>query len=94
MAKTLNGYAIDHFVLSQIQQCYTELDKFWIEEIRREVKALEMRRLEPTDTDFEGWKGFHASLEQTIESWWMVWSLVLIYCSPIKIRCTDRATKR
>ncbi|KAH9992234.1 hypothetical protein BJV74DRAFT_835049 [Russula compacta] len=56
------------FVLSQIQHCYMELDKFWIEEIRRAVKALKMRRVDPMD--FERWKGFHASLERTIESWW------------------------
>ena len=66
------------FVLSQIQQCYTELDKFWIEEIRRAVKALKMHRIDPTD--FERWKLFRASLERTIESWWKVWSLVpLLY---------------
>ena len=47
-----------------------ELDKFWIEEIRRAVKALMMRRVDPTG--FERWKGFQASLERTIESWWKV----------------------
>ena len=54
-----------------------ELDKFWTGEICRAVKALKMRRVDPTD--FERWEGFHASLKQTIESW-KVWSLVsLLY---------------
>ena len=54
-------------VLTEIRQCYMEMDKFWGEEISRVIKALEMRRVDPTD--FKRWKDFHANLEQTIESW-------------------------
>ena len=54
-------------VLREIRRCYEDLDKFWTEEIRRAVKALEMRYVDPGDV--ERWRGFRASLEQTIESW-------------------------
>ncbi|KAI9434744.1 hypothetical protein F5148DRAFT_1006085 [Russula earlei] len=56
-----------HFVLGEIRRCYMELDKFWTEEIRSAIKALETRRVDPNDV--ERWRGFKASLEQTIESW-------------------------
>jgi len=56
-----------HFVLGEIKRCYMELDKFWTEEIRRAVKALETRRVDPDDV--ERWRGFKTSLEETIESW-------------------------
>jgi len=52
-------------VLAQIRRYYEELDKFWTDEIRRAVKALEMRRIDLKD--FERWKNFHASIKQTIE---------------------------
>ncbi|KAF8486068.1 hypothetical protein DFH94DRAFT_166762 [Russula ochroleuca] len=54
-------------VLTEIRQCYMELDKFWTEEISRAIEALKMRRVDPTD--FERWKSFHVNLKQTIESW-------------------------
>ena len=54
-------------VLREIRRCYEDLDKFWTEEIRRAVKALEIRYVDPVDV--ERWRGFKASLEQTIESW-------------------------
>ena len=52
-------------MLAQIRRYYEELDKFWTDEIRRAVKALEMRRIDLKD--FERWKNFHASIKQTIE---------------------------
>ena len=54
-------------VLREIRRCYEDLDKFWIEEIRRAVKALEIRCVDPGDV--ERWRSFKASLEKTIESW-------------------------
>ncbi|KAF8486434.1 hypothetical protein DFH94DRAFT_184029 [Russula ochroleuca] len=54
-------------LLTEIRQCYMELDKFWIEEISRASEALKMRRVDPTD--LERWKNFHANLRKTIESW-------------------------
>ncbi|KAH9961539.1 hypothetical protein BC827DRAFT_1267541 [Russula dissimulans] len=56
-----------HFVLGEIKRCYTELDKFWTEEISRAIKALKTRRVDPDDV--EQWRGFKTSLEQTVESW-------------------------
>ncbi|KAI9457136.1 hypothetical protein F5148DRAFT_1223008 [Russula earlei] len=56
-----------HFVPGEIRRCYMELDKFWTEEIRSAIKALDTRRVDPNDV--ERWRGFKASLEQTIESW-------------------------
>jgi len=53
------------FVLTEVRRCYEELDKFWTDEIRRAVKALEMRRVDLRD--FECWKHFHASIKQAIE---------------------------
>ena len=54
-------------VLTEIKQCYTELYKFWTEEISRAMEAFEKRRV--NRTDFERWRNFHANLKQTIESW-------------------------
>jgi len=54
-------------VLCQIRQCYVEMDKFWREEICRAAKALERRRIDPSNV--ERWKDFHASLKETIDSW-------------------------
>ena len=54
-------------MLTDIRQCYMELDKFWTEEISRVVEALKMRRV--GSTDFERWKNFHANLKQIIGSW-------------------------
>jgi hypothetical protein len=61
-------------VLTEIRQCYMELDKFWTEEISRAIEALKMCRVDPTD--LERWKNFHANLEQTIESWKVPYSLL------------------
>lgn len=55
------------FVLCQVLQCYVEMDKFWREEICHAAKALERRRVDPSDV--ERWKNFHASLKETIDSW-------------------------
>ena len=65
-------------VLDQIRQCYVEMDKFWREEICHAAKALEMRRVDPSDV--ERWKNFHASLKETIASW-KVLPLVLSLCA-------------
>jgi len=54
-----------------------ELDKFWTEEIRRAIKALETRRVDPDDV--ERWRGFKTSLEETIKSW-KVWSHAFVPC--------------
>ncbi|KAN0113637.1 hypothetical protein V8E52_007563 [Russula decolorans] len=54
-------------VLAEIKQCYTELYKFWTEEISRAMEAFEKRRV--NTTDFDRWRNFHANLKQTIESW-------------------------
>jgi hypothetical protein len=58
------------FVLDEIRRCFMELDKFWTEEICRAIKALNTRRMDPNDV--ERWRGFKASLKQTIESWKVV----------------------
>ncbi|KAI0292997.1 hypothetical protein B0F90DRAFT_192083 [Multifurca ochricompacta] len=55
------------FVLKEIRRCYMELDKFWIEEIRRAVKAVKTRRVD--QEDIQRWRGFQAGLEETIKSW-------------------------
>ena len=55
------------FVLTDIKQCYSELYKFWTEEISHAMEAFENRRVDRTD--FERWRNFHANLKQTIESW-------------------------
>jgi hypothetical protein len=54
-------------VLTEIKQCYTELYKFWTEEISHAMEAFEKRRVDRTD--FERWRNFHSTLKQTIESW-------------------------
>ncbi len=54
-------------MLCQIRQCYVEMDKFWKEEICRAAKALERRRVDPSDV--ERWNNFHVSLKETIDSW-------------------------
>jgi len=74
-------------VLREIRRCYEDLDKFWTEEIRRAVKALEVRYVDPGDV--ERWRGFTASLEQTIGSW-KVWS----HASPIAENSCDRSDER
>ncbi|KAI0261183.1 hypothetical protein BC834DRAFT_897608, partial [Gloeopeniophorella convolvens] len=55
-------------VLVAIRRCFVEMDRFWVDEVRRVSKALQdCRRV-----DEEGlgrWKAFRASLEQTIASW-------------------------
>jgi len=58
------------FALGGIRRCYMDLEKFWTEEICRAVKALETHRIDPDDVN--RWRGFNASLEQTIGSW-KVW---------------------
>lgn len=63
-------------VLTEIRQCYKELENFWVEEISRAIEALKTRRVDPTD--FERWKNFHASLKQTIESWKVKYSFISV----------------
>jgi hypothetical protein len=52
-------------MLTEIKQCYTELYKFWTEEISCAMEAFEKRRVDRMD--FERWRNFHASLKQTCE---------------------------
>ncbi len=72
------------FVLIQIRQCYAEIDKFLTEEISRVAKALELRRVDASD--FDRWKNFQASLNETIVSW-KVWSLLLLLHIPDRSKC-------
>lgn len=65
------------FALGEIRRCYIDLYKFWTEEICRAVKALETRRVDPDDV--KRWRGFKASLEQTIELW-KVWIHAFSLC--------------
>jgi hypothetical protein len=53
-----------------------ELDKFWTEEISRAIKALKMRRIDPTD--LERWKNFHANLQTSIGSWKVLSGLLFL----------------
>ena len=57
-------------MLSEISQCYKELDNFWKEEICRADTAFRTRRVDPGD--IERWRNFTASLQPTIKSW-KVW---------------------
>ena len=67
-------------VLTQIRQCYMEIDKFWRDEIYHVAKVLELRRVDASDLD--RWENFQASLKETIESW-KVWSLLPLLHIPI-----------
>ena len=66
-------------MLTEIKQCYTELYKFWTEEISRAMEAFEKRRVDRTD--FERWRNFHANLKQTIESWKVQYDFLLSCCA-------------
>jgi len=66
-------------VLTEIKQCYTELYKFWTQEISRAIEAFEKRRVDRTD--FERWRIFHANLKQTIESWKVRYYFLLPCCA-------------
>jgi hypothetical protein len=66
-------------VLAEIKQCYTELYKFWTEEISRAMEAFEKRRV--NTTDFDRWRNFHANLKQTIESWKVQYDVLLPCCA-------------
>ena len=68
-------------VLTEIKQCYTELYKFWTEEISRAMEAFEKRRVDRTD--FERWRNFHAILKQTIESWKVLYDYFLHPCCAV-----------
>ena len=63
-------------LLTEIRQCYVEMNKFWTEEISRASEALRKRRVDPTD--FERWKNFHADIKQTIESWKVRYSFLFL----------------
>jgi len=54
-------------VLSDIQQSYMEMDKFWVDEVWKVLKALKNRRLDRGDID--RWRIFRACLEQSIAHW-------------------------
>ncbi|KAI0298320.1 hypothetical protein BC826DRAFT_1184463 [Russula brevipes] len=51
-------------ILNEIRRCYVEMDKFWVEELRRVTKAFKDRRVDPEDID--RWKNIKESLTQTI----------------------------
>jgi len=75
------------FGLGEIQRCYMDLDKFWMEEICQAVKALKTGRVDPDDV--KRWRGFKAGLEQTIESW-KVWIHASCLCREQTSRnCSD-----
>jgi hypothetical protein len=79
-------------LLTEIRQCYVELNKFWTEEISRASEALRMGRVDPTD--LERWKNFHANLKQTIESWKVRYgSYSCAHYQLVKTRCSERAAK-
>jgi hypothetical protein len=54
-------------MLAEIGRSYEELNKFWLEEIRRVVGAYKLCRIDPRD--FEHWNNFHLSLKRTIAFW-------------------------
>ena len=66
-------------LLTEIKQCYMELDKFWTEEISRAIDAFKMRRVDPTD--FERWKTYRADLKRTIDSWKVRHRFLLLCCT-------------
>ena len=66
-------------MLAEIRRCYMEMDKFWTQEISREIEALKMCRVDPTD--LERWKNFHTSLKHAIESWKVQCSRLLVCCA-------------
>ena len=71
-------------VLTDIKQCYTELYKFWTDEISRVMEAFEKCRVDRTD--FEHWRNFHANLKQAIESWKVQYNVLLSCCAvPINL---------
>ena len=72
-------------MLTEIRQCYKELERFWEDEISRAIEALKTRRVDSTDS--ERWKNFHASLKQTIESWKVQYRFITVLriIKPIKI---------
>ena len=54
-------------MLAEIGRSYEELNKFWLEEIRRVVDATELCRIDPRD--FDHWINFYSSLKRTIKFW-------------------------
>jgi hypothetical protein len=54
-------------ILNEILKCYIEMDKFWVDEVRRVSRALNRRRLDPEDIN--RWRDFRESLEQCITDW-------------------------
>ncbi|KAH9976601.1 hypothetical protein BGW80DRAFT_871020 [Lactifluus volemus] len=51
-------------ILNEIQRCYIEMDKFWVDEVHRASRALNCRRLDPEDID--RWRRFREGLDQNI----------------------------
>jgi hypothetical protein len=54
-------------ILNEIQRCYIEMDKFWVDEVRRASRALNSRHLDPEDID--RWRRFREGLDQNITDW-------------------------
>jgi hypothetical protein len=54
-------------IVDEIRRCYVEMDKFWVDEVRRVTKAFEDRRIDPEDID--RWKASLAGLEKTMAHW-------------------------
>ena len=78
--------------MAEIQRFYEELNKFWTEEIRHVVEALQKRRIDPRDT--ERWNNFRVSLRQTVDFWKVCFALLLRIFQLIKIPRSESATKR
>ncbi|KAI0261155.1 hypothetical protein BC834DRAFT_491268 [Gloeopeniophorella convolvens] len=58
-------------VLEEIRHCHTAMNEFWLDEAQRANKALKTSRI--GDDDIARWKGFRASLDQTIASSKVTW---------------------
>ena len=69
-------------VLTEIRRCYTEMDRFWTEEISRAIEALKTRCVDPTD--FERWKNFQANLKHAIESWKVQYDFLFLCGASLK----------
>ena len=54
-------------ILNEIRQSYMEMDKFWVDEVRRVTKVFKDCRIDPKDID--RWKSYRDDLEKTIAHW-------------------------
>jgi hypothetical protein len=55
--------------LNEIQRSYIEMDKLWVDEVRRASRALSHRRLDPEDIDRWQHFKFREGLEQNSTEW-------------------------